>query len=84
MVQRIVNLEKPAHTAFDVRRYWDYFRVGEARLGTDTVLGEDSRFLPILLGQGYLAEGYLSPDYPGDVPDRIVVDRDRLGRLPSL
>jgi phage tail-like protein len=84
MVQRIVELEKPAHTAFDVRRYWDYFRVGEARIGTDTVLGEDSRFLPIVLGQSYLAEGYLSAAYPGDVPDRVVADRDLLGSMPSL
>src|SRR5205807_200869 len=37
MVSRIVNLEKPAHTVFEVRRYWEGFRVGEARLGVDTL-----------------------------------------------
>src|SRR5262249_28225542 len=40
MVERILNLEKPAHTRFDVRRYFEFFRVGEARLGLDTVIGE--------------------------------------------
>jgi hypothetical protein len=81
MVERIVRLEKPAHTRFDVRRYWDYFRVGEARLGLDTVLGEEARFLPIILGRDYLAEGYLSPAPPMDTADRLVADRDRLGEL---
>jgi phage tail-like protein len=79
MVTRIVDLEKPAHTAYDVRRYWDYFRVGEARLGLDTTLGEDSRFVPLILGRDYLAAGYLAPDHPLDVPDRLVADRDRIG-----
>lgn len=84
MVRRIVQLEKPAHTLFDVRRYWDYFRAGEARLGLDTVLGEDSRFRPIVLGVHYLAEGYLAPAYPMDVRDRIISDRDRAGAVPAL
>jgi len=84
MVERIVNLEKPAHTAFDVRRYWDYFRVGEARLGIDTQLGEESRFQKIVVGRSYLAEGYLHPPHPMDSGDRVVSDRDRAGQLPPL
>jgi hypothetical protein len=84
MVQRIVELEKPAHTAFDVRRYWDYFRIGEARLGLDTILGPSSRFTPVLLGSSYLAGGYLAPTPPFDVVSRIVADRDRLGDMPVL
>lgn len=82
MVDRIVSLEKPAHTLHDVRRFWDYFRVGEARLAIDTVLGEDSRFTPIILGRDYLDEGYLSAAFPMDVPDRLISDRDRLGTGP--
>lgn len=82
MVERVVHLEKPAHTLFEVRRYWDYFRVGEARLGIDTVLGEESRFLPMILGRDYLAEGYLYPDSPMDVPERLILDRDLLGKTP--
>jgi phage tail-like protein len=84
MVERIVKLEKPAHTMFDVRRYWDYFRVGEARLGLDTVLGEESRFVPMILGQNYLAEGYLHPTYPMCVRERVISDRDRTDVMPPL
>jgi len=84
MVERIVNLEKPAHTRFDVRRYWDYFRVGEARLGLDTVLGEESRFVPMILGRNYVAEGYLYPTYPMDVRERVISDRDRTDAMPPL
>jgi hypothetical protein len=81
MVERIILLEKPAHTAFDVRRFWDYFRVGEARLGIDTVLGEEGRFLPIILGRDYLSEGYLESAYPMNVIGRMVSDRDALGDM---
>lgn len=84
MVRRIAELEKPAHTQFDVRRYWDFFRVGETRLGIDTVLGEESRFVEVIIGRSYLAEGYLHPAHPADVAERVVADRDRLGEMPSL
>jgi hypothetical protein len=82
MVERIVALEKPAHTLFDVRRYWDYFRVGEARVGLDTVLGEVAGFSPIILGHHYLADGYLAPDHPFDVRERMIAGRDALGHAP--
>jgi hypothetical protein len=78
MVRRIVNLEKPAHTEFEVRRYWDYYRVGEARVGLDTILGESSRFVPVILGRAYLADGYLAAAHPQDAKKRFVLDRDRL------
>lgn len=78
MLERIIRLEKPAHTRFDVLRFWDYFRVGEARLGIDTELGEEGRFLPIILGRDYLSEGYLEAAHPMNVSERPVIDRDRL------
>jgi phage tail-like protein len=81
MVEKIVGLEKPAHTVVDLRRFWDYFLVGQVRLGIDTVLGEDSRFLPIILGRAALAEGYLEAAHPMNVAERTVSDRDRLGQL---
>jgi phage tail-like protein len=84
MVRRLIELEKPAHTAFDVRRYWEGFRVGEVRVGIDTLLGDEQRFVPMVLGRQYLGEGYLTPDAPGDVTERLVADRDRLGGLPAL
>lgn len=81
MVEKIVKLEKPAHTAYDLRRFWDYFLVGQVRLGIDTVLGEDSRFLPIILGRAALAEGYLASAHPMNVAERTVSDRDRPGQM---
>ena len=84
IVQRIVSLAKPAHTEFDVQRYWDLFRVGEAQLGLDTRLGDSSQFSAMLLGDAYLAESYLEAPYPFDIADRMVSDRDRLGDLPPL
>jgi phage tail-like protein len=84
MVERIVRLEKPAHTLFDIRRYFDYFRAGEARLGIDTVLGTESRFVAMVLDRTSLAEGYLAPHSPMGAPDRVVSDRDRAGLLPPL
>lgn len=84
MTRRVTELEKPAHTSFDVRRYWDFFRVGEGRVGIDTVLGEESRFVETILGRAYLAEGYLRPPIPAGTTDRLVSDRDRLGEMPSL
>lgn len=84
MVQRIVELAKPAHTGFELKRFWALFRVGEARLGLDTELGDGVAFEPTLLGQSALADGYLQPTHPFDVADRVVIDRDRVGGLPAL
>ena len=40
----IVDIEKPAHTDFEVKPYWALFQVGTARLWFDTVIGEGSRY----------------------------------------
>jgi phage tail-like protein len=83
---RIVALEKPAHTTFEVRFFWSLFRVGEVRLGYDTVIGLGSRSPDLLtamvLDSGHLAASYLAPSHPQDVPDREVLGRDRVGGPP--
>jgi phage tail-like protein len=79
LVQRIVELEKPAHTIFEVKPYWALFRVGEARLGLDTLLDRGSRFVALVLGKNYLGDSFLAPSYPWNVPDRIIAGRDLVG-----
>ena len=58
LAHRVVELEKPAHTTFDVRFYWDAFRVGEARLGLDTIADLGSRS-PDLLVDAVLGASHL-------------------------
>jgi phage tail-like protein len=87
LAARIVALEKPAHTVFDVKFFWAAFRIGEVRLGYDTVLDRGSRalgFPRMVLGQSFLAEGVLAPGHPFNVTERHVLERDRLGNIPPL
>ena len=79
LIKRIVQREKPAHSTFDVKPYWALFRVGEARLGFETQIGEGSRFVPSILGRTELAEGYITTTHPWNVEDRFVSDRDSAG-----
>ncbi|MEA2588630.1 MAG: hypothetical protein QOH66_1557 [Actinomycetota bacterium] len=58
LARRVVDLEKPAHTVFDVKFYWEAFRVGEARLGLDTLVDLGSRS-PGLLSGAVLDHSYL-------------------------
>jgi phage tail-like protein len=75
LARRIVDLEKPAHTVFDVRFYWAFFRVGEARLGLDTQMGSGSRARELIpeaiLGRAYVGSSFVG----GAAPPK---DRDRL------
>ena len=84
LTRRVIDLEKPAHTVFDVKFYWAFFRVGQARLGEDSIVDRGSRATelmpPFVLGRNYLAESYLAPGWPRDIPDRHIVGRDRLKR----
>ena len=64
LARRIVDLEKPAHTVFDVRFFWAFFRVGEARLGIDTQLGAGSR-APELIPDAVLGRAYLGASFVG-------------------
>lgn len=70
VAQRVANIEKPAHTSFDVRLYWAMFCVGEARLGQDTLLGPGSRFAALVLGSGSLAASHLAAADPIRARDR--------------
>lgn len=73
LVERIVELEKPAHTSFVVKQFWALFRVGEGRLGIDTVLGQGGRFELFRLGQTALAEGALGAAFPETLTTRTVI-----------
>jgi len=70
LAQRVIELEKPAHTTYQIKFYWAFFRLGDARLGEDTVLDSGSRapqlLLPAVLGDTYAGSAYLSGELPGD------------------
>jgi phage tail-like protein len=63
LARRIVALEKPAHTAFDVRFFFAMNRIGDARVGFDTMLGQGSRapelLPPAVLGAAYAGESFI-------------------------
>lgn len=67
LAQRIVDIEKPAHTISDVRFYWALNRVGEARLGTDTLLDVGSR-APQLIPDAVLGRAYIGASFVGGPP----------------
>jgi len=85
--RRIIELEKPAHTVFDVKFYWAMFRIGEARLELDTLIDQGSRtpqLLPrTILGEGFVGESYLGPPVPEDASDRDILGRNPLVRNPG-
>jgi phage tail-like protein len=84
--RRLVELEKPAHTHFEIRLYWVAFRVGEARTGLDTVVGLGARspelMRPMVIGDGHLAESYLAHGPPQGAADRGVLGSGRLRPSP--
>lgn len=77
LARRIVELEKPAHTLFDVRFYWALNRIGEARLGLDTLLDVGSR-APQLLPNTVLGRAYLGASFIGGATAATDTDRHLL------
>ena len=63
LATRIIALEKPAHTIFNVQFYWAMNRIGEAQIGRDSQLGASSRapelIPPVLLGRAWLGAGFV-------------------------
>jgi len=77
LARRMVDLEKPAHTVFDVRFYWAMFRVGAARLELDTLLGQGSRapeLIPaVLLGRTYVGASFVGGPARPPGGDRLLL-----------
>jgi hypothetical protein len=73
-----VEAEKPAHTLVDVQPFWAALRVGEARVGLETIVGEGSRYVDLVLGQGRLARSIVPGGDTWRLDDRMVVGRDRV------
>jgi phage tail-like protein len=74
LVERVIELEKPAHASFVIKEYWAQFRVGEIRLGIDTAMGQGGRFELFRLGQTALAEGLLGAAFPHNLTVRTVLE----------
>jgi phage tail-like protein len=76
LAERIIAIEKPAHTIFDVRFHWTMNRIGEARLGSDTHLGQSSRAAELIpaaiLGRSFIGASVAGG--PNDNPEK----RERL------
>jgi phage tail-like protein len=76
LARRIIEIEKPAHTVFDVRFYWAMNRVGEARIGQDTGIGAGSR-APELIPPAIVGQAYLGSNFVGG-PQGRTEQRERL------
>ncbi|HYI40288.1 MAG TPA: phage tail protein [Allosphingosinicella sp.] len=62
--RRVIAIEKPAHTRFDVRFYWAMNRVGEARIGLDSEIGQGSR-APELVPGAILGRAFVGAAFVG-------------------
>jgi hypothetical protein len=82
LVQRMLEMEKPAHTFFDIQFYVTAFRVGSAQLGEDTLLGGGGRaalLLPALtLGESTLDGGYLAAIGTERIPSGYTLGHEQL------
>ena len=82
-VRRAIDRDRPAHTVAELRFGFDLFRVGEARLGLDTLLHDGLARHPELaalgrraiLGGAELGQARLEPPRPLPPADRVGLDR---------
>jgi phage tail-like protein len=79
-VRRVVDVECPAHTLVDVQPYWAACRVGSARVGLETIVGEGSRYVDLVIGAGRLASAVIPGGGTWRIDRRTVVGRDRIER----
>lgn len=79
-MRRVVDVQRPAHTLVDVAPYWAACRVGEARVGLETIVGEGSRYVDLALGVDRLAHAITPGGTTWRLDDRVVVGRDRIDR----
>jgi hypothetical protein len=88
LARRVVDVQKPAHTVFDVKFFWAAFRVGEARLGDDTLLASGSRvpelIEPAVLGRDYVGTTTLAGTPAGDELRRVPPTAPPRKALPEL
>jgi phage tail-like protein len=86
LASRVIRLEKPAHTTFEVDFYWTWFRLGEARLGEGTVVDLGSRspslIAPYAVGNTRIGAAYFAPDSTAMGPGRMILGRG-CARQPS-
>ncbi|HEX8407353.1 MAG TPA: phage tail protein [Thermoanaerobaculia bacterium] len=86
VARRVLELEKPAHAQFSVDFYWTWFRLGEARLGEDSVVDLGSRspslIAPYVVGGTRIGAGYLATHTPRLGPGRMILGRS-CRRSPS-
>jgi hypothetical protein len=87
IADRVVRLEKPAHTVYDVQLYWALFRVGHARLGHDSLIHLGGRapelLAPAVLGRAYVAQSHVGWSPKHDAIDRTIIGHDVLGSSQS-
>lgn len=76
LVRQVVEMEKPAHTHFELKANAMAFNVGLARLGMDTVLGDAGQFDAVTLGHDLLAHGYLAA-HPGEAGSELELPSPR-------
>jgi phage tail-like protein len=88
LAKRIIDLEKPAHTLYDIKFYWAMFRVGEARLEVDTLLDQSSRapelMPPVVLDQAFLSESRLAATPPERETERQILGTASLRSRPVV
>ncbi|HLO03155.1 MAG TPA: phage tail protein [Symbiobacteriaceae bacterium] len=75
LVERVVEAAKPAQTAFEVQQYWAFCRIGEARVGLDTIIAPGARLTALQLQTGALAASYIGGRGSADAPRATVIGR---------